>query len=107
TAPADGSASQTFVEALQPYLQAHKLLSEDKADGVPRLLAQSVERLKPLRDLPGAAAAYGRLAAAVAAMKDPALEAVREQFKEVSAAMIEIGKELGTPADRGTVRVFR
>jgi hypothetical protein len=107
TAPADGPASRTYAEALQAYLQARKLLSEDNADGVPRLLAQSVERLTPHRDLPGVAAGYGRLAASVAAMKDPALEAVREQFKEVSAAMIEIGKAAGTPADGGTVRVFR
>jgi multidrug efflux pump subunit AcrA (membrane-fusion protein) len=107
TAPADGSASKTFVEALQSYFQAHKLLSEDKSEGVERLLAQLVERLKPLRDFPAAAVGYERLAAAVGAMKDPALEAVREHFKEVSAAMIEIGKAVGTPADGGTVRVFR
>jgi len=101
------SLSATYREALQPYLEAQKRLSQDKADGVPDLLQQSVNRLAAVKDLESVRAAYPRLVESVKATKAQPIDKIRELFKEISAAMIEIGKAAGTPTDSATVRVFR
>jgi RND family efflux transporter MFP subunit len=101
------SLSAVYREALQPYLEAQKRLSQDKADGVADLLQQSVNKLAPVKDLESVRAAYPRLAESVKATKGQPIEKIRELFKEISAATIEIGKAAGTPTDSATVRVFR
>ena len=71
------------------------------------LLQQSVNKLAPVKDQENLRAAYPRLADAVKAIQGQPIEKIREQFKEISAAMIEIGKAAGTPADDPAIRVFR
>lgn len=105
-ASAPVSLSTIYREALATYLQAQKLLSHDKTDGVSDLLQQSAGVLAPVKD-ESVRAAYPRLADSVKAVKGQPIEKIREQFKEISAAMIEIGKAAGTPADQSTIRVFR
>jgi RND family efflux transporter MFP subunit len=111
TQPAPASApvslSTVYREALAPYLEAQKLLSHDKADGVADLLQQSVNKLAAVKNLESVRASYPRLADAVKSIKAQPIDKIREQFKEISAAMIEIGKSAGTPPDSAAVRVFR
>jgi hypothetical protein len=109
TAPAVSSVaiSDTYRQALQPYLTAQKRLSEDKAEGVPELLQESVTKLTTAKDAPAVRDNYPRLAEAVNGMKGQGIEQLRVAFKDVSAAMIEIGKGVGTPAGAGTVKIFR
>jgi RND family efflux transporter MFP subunit len=98
-------SSSTYWTALQPYLAAHKLLSEDKAEGV---IEQLDKLLAALRPLPEPAA--GRVAHAVEALKgesDRSLPKLRESWKEISAGMIELGKNVSLPPDAPTVKVFR
>ena len=91
--------------ALQPYLAAHKLLSTDKVEGVIDQLDNMVALLKPLRD-----PAVERVVKAVEALKaqpDHSLRMLRESWKEISAGMIELGKDVSLPPDAPTVKVFR
>jgi RND family efflux transporter MFP subunit len=106
-ASAPVSLSTLYREALEPYLAAQKRLSEDKVDGVAELLAQSAAKLAPAKDADAVRASYPRLIEAVKAMKGQPIEKIRDIFKDVSAAMIEIGKAAGTPAAGATVKVFR
>jgi Cu(I)/Ag(I) efflux system membrane fusion protein len=100
--------SVVFREALKPYLAAGKLLSEDKSQNVMPLLHQTVQKLSPAKDAEPVAAGYARLADAVnQASGDQSLAGLRKNFQEVSAAMIEIGKSVGIPADGPAVKVFR
>ena len=101
------SPSVIYHDALQPYLEAQKLLSHDKIDGVADLLGRSLNKLSPVKDLEPFRSSYLRLADSVKATKGQPIEKIREQFKEISAAMIEIGKSAGTPAADPTIRVFR
>src|SRR5215212_9681725 len=105
--PAVVSLPAIYRDALQSYLEAQKLLSHDKADGVADLLQQSVNNLAALKNHDSIRAAYPRLADSVKAIKGQPIDKIREQFKEISAAMIEIGKAAGTPADQSAIRVFR
>ncbi len=60
-----------------------------------------------MKDLESVRAAYPQLAETVKATKGQPIEKIRELFKDISAAMIEIGKSAGTPPDSAAVRVFR
>ncbi len=106
-ASAPVSPASIYLEALQPYFEAQKRLSQDKSDGVVELLQQSVDKLSPGNDLEAVRTSYPRLADSVKTIKGQPIEKIREQFKEISAAMIDIGKSAGTPADSAAVRVFR
>src|SRR6059058_4954542 len=66
-APAPISLAVVYREALQPYLEAQKRLSEDKSDGVADLLQQSLNKLAPVKDLDSVRASYPRLADSVKA----------------------------------------
>jgi len=105
TAPV--SVSSVYRDAIQPYFEAQKRLSQDKSDGVADLLQQSVNKLTPMKDNDAVRASYSRLADSVQAAKGQPIEKIRELFKDISAAMIEIGKSTGTPPDDPMVRVFR
>jgi membrane fusion protein, copper/silver efflux system len=104
TSPA-GSA--TYLAALQPYLQAEKLLSQDKLENVSTLLHESLEQLRSVASDPAVADVYKRLEASVHKTKDQDLAAIRETFKDVSLAMIDIGKALKLPSDAPAIQVFR
>ena len=56
---------------------------------------------------PETAPAYERLAKAVLDLPNDSIESIRESWKEISAAMIEIGKAVGVPSSESTVRVFK
>jgi hypothetical protein len=91
--------------ALQPYLEAHRLLSHDKVEGVIDQLERMVASLQPLRD-----PAVERIVKAVEALKaqpDHSLPKLRESWKEISAGMIELGKDVSLPPDAPMVKVFR
>ncbi len=104
SSPAESAA---YLEALKPYLEAEKLLSQDKLENVSNLLHQSLAKLTPIKDEPGIAPAYKRLEDAVHATAQQDLSAVRETFKDVSAAMIDIGKTAKLPPDAPAIQVFR
>ena len=101
-------AAALFAAALEPYLKAQALLAGDKAEGVSDLLHQVAAKLEPLSNDPGTADAYRRLVEAAHASMGKDIDALRtDGFRGVSAALIEIGKEVGVPADAKPVQVFR
>jgi hypothetical protein len=98
---------KTYWTALQSYLEAHKRLSNDNAQGVPDLLHDVVKKLEPMDASTETSADYERLAKAVKDLPNDSIESIRESWKEISAAMIDIGKTIGVPSNESTVRVFK
>jgi hypothetical protein len=96
-----------YTDALQDYLQAHKRLAGDSAQGVPDLLRDLVKKLEPMNASNDTAAAYQRLAKSVKEIQSDSIESIRESWKEISAAMIDIGKTVGVPSNEPAVRVFK
>jgi hypothetical protein len=96
-----------YEAALAAYLRAHETLTRDKSEGVAARLEEAAKALEPLRQDPALAPGVDRLATAAAAAKGQTLDALRQTFKEASAAMIETGRAAGTPADASPVKVFR
>lgn len=107
TQPMTLACAQAFQAALKPYLQAHALLAQDKADGVSDLLHQSLAALGKLCEPERTGDAHKRLTEAVHKTMGQDLATLRESFKGVSANLIEIGKATGLPADAPAVHVFR
>lgn len=107
TRPTLNQKARSFAEALQPYLQVQEMLARDKSAGAGELLKQVVRALEPIRDDPAIHDAYQRLSDAVAKASDGDIETLRTTYKTISAAVIEIGKTAGLPADAPAVRVFR
>jgi multidrug efflux pump subunit AcrA (membrane-fusion protein) len=112
TQPAPQSATpqnaQAFADALQPYLQAQTLLTQDKADGVADLLHQVAAKVQPLENNSDIGDSVAKVAAAAHASVGQSLEELRDKsFKELSVEFIKIGKTLGMPADAKQVQVFR
>lgn len=95
--------AKAYLAALQPYLEVQTSLSRDKADRAPQLLHEMVAKLQPLADDPR----VKRLEAAAHAATQQDLKALREAFKDISTAMIDLGKETGMPKDAADVQVFR
>jgi len=106
TAPIVDDLSKTYWSALQSYLKADQLLTQDKSQGVPELLADVVRKLEPIQHAQSIHAAHGRLANAVSGAQ-PTLPGLRESWKEISAAMIDIGKTVGIPPDAPTIKIHR
>ena len=107
TAAAIAEGPKVFTAALDPYLQVQALLAQDKFQDVSQLLHAMAAKVEPLKGDPRLAASVTRVSAAVHDAAGQDLEAVRNTFKEVSAAMIEIGKSVGLPADAPAVQVYR
>jgi multidrug efflux pump subunit AcrA (membrane-fusion protein) len=99
--------SELYRDGLQPYLHAQTLLARDKSEGVAASLQQSVAKLAPLASIDSMKDSYDRFVAAVKPTKDQPLAELRTSFKDISAALIEIGKTVGIPAQGPGVRVFR
>jgi RND family efflux transporter MFP subunit len=108
-APAAATAStpKAFLEALLPYLKAQKLLAHDQSGEVSMLLHQSLAALAPVKSDAELAGDYERFEKAVHSTMGQNLESIRETFKEVSLAMINLGKDMKLPADAPTIQVFR
>ena len=101
-------AAQLFATALQPYLKAQSLLAGDNVDGVSDLLHQVAAKLEPMSADPQSGEAYRKLREAAHASAGKDIEALRKTaFRDLSIAMIEIGKSVGVPADAKPVQVFR
>lgn len=105
--PEPADPARAFKDALEAYLQAHETLAHDKAEGVAERLEKVGKALEPLRADAAVAPGIDRLAKAAAAAKGQPLDALRQTFKEASAAMIEIGRVAGTAPDAPSVKVFR
>ena len=103
----DAPTPRVYFTALQSYLEAHKRLSSDGAQGVPDLLRDVVKKLEPLNASTDTAPAYQRLERAVKDLPSDSIESIRESWKEISAAMIDIGKTVGVPSNEAAVRVFK
>ena len=95
--------AKAFIAALQPYLEVQSQLARDKVDGVPQLMHEMVAKLQPLAGDPR----VQRLTDAAHAAGQQDIKALREGFKDVSAAMIDLGKETGVPKESPEVQVFR
>ena len=108
TTQASPQSAEIFAAALEPYLHAQKLLTQDKSEGVSALLIEAAEKLKPLADHATLLSAVKQMASAADASAKQDLESTRKNaFRDASIAMIAIGKELGTPADAKPIQVFR
>ena len=107
--PTTGQTSmpRQYYDALELYLDAHKRLSSDNATGVPDLLRELVKRLAPMNAMAETATAYQRLSQAVKDLPNDSIESIRESWKDISAAMIDMGKSVGVPSNEATVRVFK
>jgi len=104
---AQSEAAKLFQRALEPYLRSSDLLAHDKSDGVPALLAQTVQTLAPIEQNESLKTPYARLAAAVKQTQRQDIAHLRETFKKVSLALIDIAKNTGQPTDAPTVQIFR
>lgn len=95
--------AKVYLAALRPYLEAQTDLAQDKAGRVPHLLHEVVSTLQPLADDPQ----VKQIETAARAADGQEIAALRETFKEVSTAMIDLGKQVGLPKDAPDVQVFR
>lgn len=95
-----------FDEALQPYLQVQTLLAQDTMEGVVGLLHRMLDKLQPLAADTSIAPAFQRLEAAVHGTMKQDIKGIRQNFKTISTAMIEIGKIAKLPANAEAVKVF-
>jgi hypothetical protein len=95
-----------FQRALKPYLQSSNLLAHDKIDNVPVLLEETVGTLESLGAEGKLKDPYARLTAAVKETAGENVEALRETFKKVSLALIDIAKVTGQPIDAPAVQIY-
>ncbi len=108
TAPAsEMERARAYANALVPYLKAQTLLAQDKAEGVSESLHEMLAKLEPVSGQAQIESGYKRLTEAVHRTMGQNLEGLRDSFKEISAAMIDVGKAAKVPQDGPTVRVFR
>jgi multidrug efflux pump subunit AcrA (membrane-fusion protein) len=107
TRPELVDTTRAYDVALGAYLLAHETLTRDKPGGVADRLTEAANALAPLRRDAALSASVERFQKAAAAAKGQSLDALRETFKEASAALIEIGRATGTPAGAPAVKVFR
>lgn len=98
--------AEALEAALPPYLEVQTLLAGDQADGVTDRLNQIRAALEPIREDDELSAAYRQVADAASASEGRALKAIREQFKNVSLAMIQIGKAAGLTDSAVTVQIY-
>jgi multidrug efflux pump subunit AcrA (membrane-fusion protein) len=103
---ADAERARVFQRALKPYLQSADLLAHDKIDNVPVLLEETVGTLEPLGADGKLKDPYARLTAAVKETAGEGIEAMRETFKKVSLALIDIAKVTGQPIDAPAVQIY-
>lgn len=94
-------------KALEPYLKSSDLLAHDKMEGVSELLEQTVKLLEPVGKDAKLKEAYGRLVAGVKETRGEEMKELRETFKKVSLALIDIAKVTGQPVDAPAVQIFR
>jgi multidrug efflux pump subunit AcrA (membrane-fusion protein) len=106
-ATAQSETAKLFERALESYLRSSDLLAHDKSDGVSALLTQTVQTLGPIEQNESLKAPYARLAAAVKQTPRQDIAHLRETFKKVSLALIDIAKATGQPTDAATVQIFR
>lgn len=99
-------AAQIFQKALQPYLKSSDLLAHDKLENVPALLAETVMILEPAAKDEKLKAPYARLAAAVRETTGEKIDSLRNTFKKVSLALIDVAKVTGQPIDAPSVQIY-
>jgi hypothetical protein len=104
-APAD--EAKIYATAMEPYLKAHKLLSTDKVEGVGALFDQTTTALAPLMSAGDIGTQVQKLNDAVQKSKSQPIDVTRNNFRDVSNAMIAIGKAVGMPGSSRIVNVFR
>jgi Cu(I)/Ag(I) efflux system membrane fusion protein len=97
----------TYALALARYLEAQQKLTQDSAEGVALKLREAADLLAPLKDDPKLASSVERYEAAVDASMGKDMEGLRNAFKEVSMAFIEIGKQARIPSDSPSISVYR
>ncbi len=107
TAPALSPYSAAYASALEKYLFAQSQLASDRVEGVSQALHEAVSRLAPLSADVELKPLVDRLTAAVHPTMGKDLAATRELFKEISAAMIDLGHAAKLPLDAPPISVFR
>jgi len=98
--------AQVFQKALQPYLKSADLLAHDKTGDVPTLLTQTVEGLSSISTERNLKEPFAKLQAAVKETPGENIEALRQTFKKVSLALIDIAKVTGQPIDAPAVQIY-
>lgn len=111
TAPALANATleiaTAFRAALEPYFSAQKTLAEGQEQGVSDNLHAMLAKLSSIKLDDGQKSSLAAIANFVHATKDQKLEALRDNFRELSSELIALGKSLGVPSDGPSVKVFR
>ena len=107
TRAAGSPFADAYYAALQTYLESQKRLAADSAEGVSGLLHQAVAKVQPLTADDQLKPLVEQLTAAVHQTMGKDLTGIREAFKEISAAMIELGKGAKIPPEATAVSVYR
>lgn len=107
TTMASATNAPVFAEALAKYLVAQKQLTQDSPDKVSDSLHEAAALLQPLAQQEEFKPLVERFTHAVHGTMGQDLAGLRESFKEVSAALIEVGKAAKLPADAAAISVYR
>ena len=99
--------AQTYEAALQKYLFAQKQLAGDSSEQVSAALHETAALLEPLKADAKLGPLVDRFTAAVHKTIGKDLAGLREEFKEVSQAMIDVGKAAKIPSDAPAVSIYR
>ena len=103
----DLNPADIFAAGLAPYFKASTTLAADSAEGVSKYLHVVLAALEPLGTDPAFKEAFARFEEAVHETMGADLPTIRETFKTLSAAMIDMGKTAGVPKSAGDVQIFR
>jgi len=110
TAPTPTTSSAqvqaAYASALESYVSVQKKLAADSTDGVTALLDNVSAKLKSVWADPNLSKEYEQLASAVTAARNKPIDEVRKSFKQISSAMVTIGRTVGLPGDRTNVQLF-
>jgi multidrug efflux pump subunit AcrA (membrane-fusion protein) len=110
TVPSAAAANAAvFGNALESYFTAHRLLSEDKTQGVSQALHEMLAKLQSFKGGSQWIEHVARLGPMVHATMEASgdVEKLRMIFRDISTEMIALGMQSGVPAGERTVRVFR
>jgi len=96
-----GEAPKRFMAAMEPYTKAYQTLATGKSENVWREMQATVTAMGDLEPKSTA-----KLKELVVGTEPKDLEAIRKVFGDFSAALISIGKAVGTPVDAENVQIF-
>ena len=99
--------AQPYAAALKRYLFAQKQLAADSGEQVSSALHETAALMEPLKADANLLPLVEHFTAAVHKTMNRDLAGLREAFKDVSQAMIDVGKAAKIPSDSPAVSIYR